>query len=140
MPEWKAFFHDHSCLNQFNADGKEVLFGKVMERVDDLKALSIHLSGGQVYEVSLVDGSFNINGIQIFILDPLIYSPNKLENIRPIYFQRRSTTIGVATNKSTGPEAVLFTAIGFQCNLNGRNIKRFLAVFSDGHIEVRERK
>jgi len=140
MITWKAYFNDHTPLRQFDADGNETPFSKVMEKVDDLKALSISLPGGYSYEVSLVDCSFTINGVQVYILDPTIYPPNKLTNIRPIYFRRCSANINIATNKSTSDTSVTFTAIGFQAIFEGCNIKRFLAVFDDGHIEVREVK
>lgn len=135
---WKAYFNDDSVLNQFEND-KEIQFGEVLDRLHDLRALAISLPGRH-YEVSFVDCSFNINGVQIHILDPTIYPPEQLKNIRPIYFKRRSANLNVTPGTGIGEVRTEFTAIGFQANFDGRNIKRFLAVFEDGHIEVREKK
>ena len=41
---WRATFQDNSILSERNADGKEVLFAKVMEKVDELKSCLLYTS------------------------------------------------------------------------------------------------
>ena len=136
MATWHALFHDGSTLNQFDDQGREILFRKVLDRIKDLKALSIRL-GERLYVVSLVDGMFNIGGKCVYVLDTNKYPSEKLENIRPIYFERWQQDF------STGGQPLkhqrLFTAIGFQALFEGRNVKRYLEVYDSGDCKVREK-
>ncbi|KKL15768.1 hypothetical protein LCGC14_2502270, partial [marine sediment metagenome] len=66
---WKAVFKDGTSLEQFDVNGNEILFAKVLDRVNDLKTIAIHLKGGLIYSVSILDGSFNVNGRHFYVLD-----------------------------------------------------------------------
>ncbi len=136
MAIWHALFSDDSTLNQYDDQGRIIQFGKVKERFDDLKALSISVRDN-IYSVSMADGMFNIRGLCIYILDMNIYPPEKLENIRPIYFERCQADFG--TNGQPTMQRRLFTAIGFQALFEGRNVKRYLAVYDSGDCNVREK-
>lgn len=132
---WTALFNDNSTLCQYDDQSREVQFKKVLDRLHDLKVLSIH-EGKFKYTVSLSDGMFTINGIHMYILDTCIYPLNELENIRPIYFERWQQDFEIPAGQSLG-QKLLFTAIGFQCNYRGRNIQRYLEVYHSGDCMVR---
>lgn len=136
MAVWRVLFVDGSTLNQFDDKGREILFRRVLDRIKDLKSLSIRL-GERLYVVSLLDGMFNIGGKCVYILDTNIYPPKKLENIRPIYFERWQQDFGA--NGQPLKHQRLFTAIGFQALFEGRNVKRYLEVYDSGDCKVREK-
>ena len=137
MALWRALFQDNSTLNQYDDQGRIIQFGKVKERFNELKAFSIRLQDENVYMVSMVDGMFTIRGMCIYMLDTKIYPSEKLENIRPIYFERCQADFG--TNGQPTRQARLFTAIGFQAIFEGRNVKRYLEVYDSGDCKVREK-
>ncbi|KKL74472.1 hypothetical protein LCGC14_2064580, partial [marine sediment metagenome] len=60
-------------------------------------------------------------------------------NIRPIYFVRETVELAVHAQAlfSEGPPTTNFTALGFQANFNGRNIKRYLAILPNGSFVIR---
>jgi hypothetical protein len=128
---WQAKFSNGEVLNEFNAEGNEVLFGKVLERISSLESLSIILND-RIFTVRLSDGRFNINDNHFFIsgIDPAL-----LTNIRPIYFVRE--TVNFNARLVGGKSEVNFTALGFQANINGRNIKHYLAILPDGSFIIR---
>ena len=137
MVSWHAIFRDGSRLSRFNKDGNEIPFGAVKKRFNSLKALSIHL-GEQTYTVSLLDGMFNVGGKCMYILDTNIYPPDKLKNIRPIYFERWQQDFNVANGQPSGQKR-LFVALGFQAMFEGKNVKRYLEVYDSGDCKVREK-
>ncbi len=137
MVSWHAGFRDGSRLDQFDKNGNEILFGAVKNRFNELKVLSI--SQGEIqYTVSLLDGMFSIGGKCLYVLDTNIYPPEKLENIRPIYFERWKHDFSASGGHQLKKEH-LFTAIGFQANYNGRNIKRYLEIYPSGDCKIREK-
>lgn len=136
---WQAKFSDGEVLNEFNDKGQEILFSQVLERLDNLESLSIIL-GDKMFTVRMLDGRFssNINGdVNHFFASDVDITA--LTNIRPIYFVRETIQIGIHANvlSSEGPPAVNFTALGFQANFNGCNIKRYLAILPNGSFVVR---
>lgn len=137
---WQAKFNDGTVLNEFNADGREILFSEVLKRFDVLDSLSIILEKNNIFTVRMADGRFtvNINGNtnHFFASDVDI---TKLINIRPIYFVRETVKLAVHAGalSSKGSPAVNFTALGFQANLGERNIKRYLAILPDGSFVIR---
>lgn len=137
MVSWHAIFRDGSRLDQFDKDGNEILFGAVKKRFNELKALSIRL-GERLYAVSLLDGMFTINGMHTYILDTKLYPPNQLKNIRPIYFETWRHDFNAQNGQPIG-ERRLYIAIGFQCNFEGKNVKRYLEVYDSGDVKVREK-
>jgi len=137
MVSWHATFRDGSRLDQFDNNGNEIPFGAVKKRFNELRTLSIRL-GERLYVVSLLDGMFNVGGKCIYILDTDIYPPDKLKNIRPIYFERWQQDFNTANGQSLG-QKLLFTSIGFQATFEGKNIKRYLEVYNSGDCKVRER-
>ena len=137
MVSWHAVFRDGSRLDQFDKDGNEISFGAVKKRFNDLRALSIRL-GERLYTVSLLDGMFNIGGKCMYVLDTNIYSPDKLTNIRPIYFETWRQDFNVVSGQPQG-HSRLFTALGFQAIFKGKNVKRYLEVYDSGDCKVREK-
>lgn len=137
MTTWHAVFKDNTTLNQYDDQGREVQFRKVLDRIKDLKSLSIRLPNKQIYTISLVDGMFNIGNKCVYILDTNIYPPEKLENIRPIYFERWQQDFNA--NRQPLKHIHLFTAIGFQALFEGRNVKRYLELYDSGDYKVREK-
>lgn len=137
MTTWHAVFKDNTTLNQYDDQGREVQFRKVLDRIKDLKSLSIRLPNKQIYTISLVDGMFNIENKCVYVLDTNIYPPKKLKNIRPIYFERWQQDF--SANGRPLKHMHLFTAIGFQALFEGRNVKRYLEVYDSGDYKVREK-
>jgi len=134
---WQAKFSDGNVLNEFNGN-REVLFGKVLERLDDLESLSIILED-KIFTVRMTDGRFSssINGnINHFFASDVDITA--LTNIRPIYFIRETVKLTMHANalSSNGPSNINFTALGFQANYNGCNIKRYLAILPDGAFVI----
>lgn len=135
---WQAKFDNDETLSEFNAEGQEVLFGKVLARLDDLESLSIVL-GNKIFTVRMADGRFSriINGaVNHFFAPGTDVMP--LVNIRPIYFVRETVRLGTYTASVSSPPKVNFTALGFQANHNGRNIKRYLAILPDGTYTIKD--
>ncbi len=141
MTCWHALFNDKSRLEQYDKDGNEIPFGKVKERFKDLKSLSISQVENQIfvrYEISLLDGMFSIDGRCIYLLDTNIYPLKELKNIRPIYFERWKHDFSATSGKQLGQQR-LFTAVGFQANFKGKNVKRYLEIYPSGDCKVREK-
>ena len=139
---WQAKFNNGEVLKEFDANGNEVVFKKVSDRFDDLADLSIVLAD-RVYTVRMADGRFSTisNGDEhhFFALDE---DAENLTNIRPIYFIRESVNFGTQGNSAPaalGPPEVEFVALGFQANLEGHNVKRYLTIFPDGTTVLRDK-
>lgn len=141
---WKAEFFDGSVLNEYDEKGREVLFREVLERTNELKALSI-VMGSKVFTVRLKDGMFttSINGEKnhFYALDPIKYKCENLKNIRPIYFVRETVDlkVGIVSSGAGTPARVNFVALGFQANYNDKNIKKYLAIFPNGNFIIQDK-
>ena len=127
---WQAKFSDGEVLNEITSEGKEILFSNVLKRLDDLESLSIIL-GDTMFTVRMLDGRFSSsinNDTKHFFASGVDIS--SLTSIRPIYFVRETIKFAVHANalSANGPANVRFTALGFQANFKGRNIKRYLAI------------
>jgi len=138
---WKAQFSNGDVLEQFDQKGREVLFQKVLDRLDDLKNLSVILNG-RTYTVRIMDGRFSIaNKGEVHHFFALDGDVTNLNHIRPIYFVRE--TIDFSTQGKVpialGSPQVNFVAIGFQASLNGRNVKRYLAIFPNNTFVVKDK-
>ncbi len=138
---WQAKFSNGEILNEFNVDGQEILFGKVLKRLDDLESLSIILDD-KTFTVRMIDGRFssNISGdINHFFASDVDITA--LKNIRPIYFVRETIKLAIYSNTSSfggsSPD-VNFTALGFQANLDGRNITKYLAILPNGTFIIKD--
>jgi len=134
-------FNDKSRLEQYDKDGNEIPFGKVKERFKDLRSLSIsqvERCMEKFYMVSLLDGMFHIDGRCMYLLDTNTYPLKELKNIRPIYFERWLQDFSATSGKPLQHKR-LFTAIGFQCNFKGKNVKRYLEVYPSGDCKVRDK-
>ena len=139
---WKAQFSSGEILEEFDTDGQEILFRKVLDRLDDLEKLSIVVND-KIYTVRMSDGRFSIifkgEEHHFFTLDA--DDIMDLKCIRPIYFVRETVNFGTQEKVSTalGPPRVDFIALGFQANLNGRNVKRYLTIFYDETFVIKDK-
>jgi len=138
---WQAKFSNGETLNEFNVEGQEILFGKVLKRLDDLESLSVILDD-KTFTVRMTDGRFSssISGdINYFFASDVDITA--LTNIRPIYFVRETIKLAIGVNvlssEGSSPD-VNFTALGFQANLDGRNITRYLAILPNGTFIVKD--
>ncbi len=138
---WKAKFSNGDVLNGIDENNKEVLFRKVLDRLDELENLSIVLEN-KIFTVRMADGRFSTmiddKENHFFALDAAAMD---LKCIRPIYFVNETadfTTTGQSLT-ALGPPRVNFTALGFQTNLNGRNVKRYLTIFPDGTFVIKDK-
>lgn len=132
---WRATFKNGSALNQYN-EGKEILFRKVLDHIKDLKSLSIVLKTFTL-SVSLIDSHFSLlkDGVVVDFFAHDI-DPQSLKNIRPIYFIREGCGVPINGAKKTEVKTQ-FIALGFQANLNGKNVKHILYIKPNGHPEVK---
>lgn len=139
---WHAKFIDGTFLSEYSETGEEILFGEVMRRVGDLESLSIILQNGKIFTVRLRDGRFtvDIDGKlnHFYGFDIEKYDVTQFKNIRPIYFMREVAefAIGKGPGGVCAPRTV-FTAVGFQANHAGENLKVYLAIYPDGKYIVR---
>ena len=135
---WKAQFSNGDILEEFDKNGQEILFRKVLDRLDDLENLSIVL-GNRVYTIRMVDGRFSIvvdgKECHFFALD---VDAVDLKHIRPIYFVRETINFNIQRG-ALGPPRVNFVAVGFQANLNGGNVKRYLEIFPDATFIIKDK-
>ncbi len=135
---WRAQFSNEDILEEFDKEGQEILFRKVLDRLDDLKNLSIVLEN-RVYTVRMADGRFSIviDGKEghFFALD---VDAADLKHIRPIYFVRETINFNVQRGP-LGPPKANFVAVGFQANLNGCNVKRYLEIFPDTTFLIKDK-
>ena len=138
---WKAQFSNGEVLKEFDKNGQEIPFRKVLDRLDDLKNLSI-VVGDNIYMVRMSDGRFStiFKGKEhhFFALDA---DAVDLKSIRPIYFVRETVNFGTQANipVTLGPPRVNFIALGFQANLNGHNVKRYLTIFPDETFVIKDK-
>ena len=138
---WKAQFSDGEVLEEFDMNGQEVLFRKVLDRLDDLENLSI-IVGDKIYVVRMSDGRFSIifkgEEHHFFALDADVAD---LKCIRPIYFVRETINFGTQGKVpiALGSPKVNLTALGFQANLNGHNVKRYLTIFPDETFVIKDK-
>jgi len=138
---WRAQFSNGEVLEEFDKNGQEIPFRKVLDRLDDLENLSIVVDDN-IYTVRMSDGRFSTifkeKEHHFFALDA---DAVELKSIRPIYFVRETVNFGAQTNTPVilGPPRVNFVALGFQSNLNGHNIKRYLTIFQDGTFVIRDK-
>lgn len=139
---WQAKFSNGEVLNEVDAENHEVLFSEVLKRSDTLESLSIILED-KIFTVRMTDGRFSIsiNGDvnHFFAVDAATTS---LSNIRPIYFVREvvylMTRADTGLSQSSSPN-INFTALGFQANFEGRNVKRYLAIFPNGTFVIKDK-
>ncbi len=138
---WQAKFSGGEIFNEFNDKGQEILFNKVLKRRDDLESLYIILEG-KILTVRMIDGrfSFSCNNGDVNHFFASDVDITALKNIRPIYFVRETIQLAVHAGvlSSEDPPAINFTALGFQANFNGCNIKRYLAIFPNGSYVIRD--
>ncbi len=143
---WRAQFSNGNILEKFDKNGQEVLFKKVLDRLDDLENLSVIL-GNKTYTVRMSDGRFSIcitdteslrTESHFFALDVDVID---LKHIRPIYFVRETVNLSTQGKIPTvlGPSRINFIAVGFQASFKGHNVKRYLAIFPDGTFVVKDK-
>lgn len=139
---WRAYFKDGSTLSQFEPDGSEVLFRKVLDRTLDLERFQV----GPV-TVDLRDGSFllpggvrvtgssRVDGFEEWGIDERL--PKRL-----IYFRRvaRQFAGGDLPKEVAAPYVVY--AVGWQVTLESsevrtaasRNVKHIVFIHPDGSL------
>ena len=145
---WKATFKGGKVLTEFivRDNGEQVIrpFSDVLRDVENLELFAI-VQGPRTYAVSMKDGAFAIavDGIghqYFYATSHRLSSSEKMTNIRPIYFVRETVkfTEGISHLSTSSPAQVEFTALGFQANIDGANIKRYLAIFPSGVYTIED--
>jgi len=135
---WRASFKNGKILNEYDQlNGYDIIrpFSDILKDLDNLECLAV-IQGNRTYAVHMKDGLFAIavDGIgqqYFYATSHEIASSDKLTNIRPIYFARETVhfTEGVKHLSTSSAATVEFIALGFQANLDGANIKRYLAIY-----------
>lgn len=146
---WQAAFHDGTLINEEEiVDGRKIIhpFSEVLKNLEKLQSLSI-VQTTRKYTVNMITGKFDVTvsgiPIQFFATGHALVESDAIENIRPIYFVREVIELAQAKVMSggnfTGPRPkVKFTALGFQGNVDGANIKRYLAILPDGTFTIED--
>lgn len=144
---WQARFKNGKVIDEFvtlpgGNESTETSFRVVMNDIDNLESLAI-VQGTRLFTVNMSDGKFTvtISGIShdFYATSLRTTFEKKLVNIRPVYFVRETVLFaeGVQHLSRALPPSIEFVALGFQANLDGANIKRYLAILPNGmyHIE-----
>lgn len=139
---WQAKFRNGEILDGRDSTGNEVLFCKVLNRLKDLESLSL-IVGKRKYTVYMANGKFStqVNGGDLSYFFAQGTDTEELDNIRPIYFIRETVEFGLSSRAdivSKGGPTLNFIALGFQANLKGRNIKRYLAILPNGEYAIQD--
>lgn len=119
---WRAIYKDGTTLNQYNSDGKPNGY----ENIDRTKldAFEIYEPGG---DVKSVDG----------ILEPVdkpLFRLHLEEGQRLICRLLGMKTVFASTGKDVSPDKHIFM-VGWQQNINGRNVQSITYILPDGTIE-----
>jgi hypothetical protein len=145
---WRAYFKDGSTLSQFEPDGSENLFRKVLDRTLDLERFQVGI-WPPIATVDLRDGSFllpngvrvtgssRVDGFEEWGVDERL--PKRL-----IYFRRVARQFGAGGGdapKELGTPYVVY-AVGWQATLEysevrtatPRNVKHILFIHPDGSL------
>lgn len=131
MLRWKARFKNQHMLNQFDSQGREILFKEVLERQNDLEIFEL-VEDGKVYQINLNTGMFTINGIEIFLItEQELGTPLRDAHYRIIYYKRMQTNFTV--QKLEKPKVFCYL-LGWQTTVNGKNFQRILQIFPDGKL------
>jgi len=120
---WLARFKDGSELPQFNTDGSENLFRRVLDRQNDLVTFRV----GPV-TVDLRDGSFLVHGTRL-------YGSSEVEKFeewgiderlpkRIIYFRRVTRKFGAANLKEEGLPYIVY-GVGWQATIPESKVNVF---------------
>ena len=129
---WFALFNDNTVLPQFEDNGTENKFQKVIDRFADLKSFDIkHKEKDLDIEVDLRHGVIYINDSQSNLDE---FKKNEKTNIRLIYFRRHQVLFN-ASMQEIGHKILYF--IGYQYNdKEGQNCKVLLQLDAEGNIIV----
>lgn len=144
---WQAVFNDGTVLSsiaQVDGDTVERSFSAVINSLEKLDSLSV-IQGARKFTVRMSDGRFttSISGVDcdFYATDYITTFQKKLNNIRPIYFVRETVEFSTVAQQHMGTGSVptlVFTALGFQTNVDGVNIKRYLAILPDGTYTIED--
>ena len=135
---WQAYFKDGSALSQFEPDGSEVLFRKVLDRALDVERFQV----GPV-TVDLRDGSFILHRMGDFVK---VTGSSYVEAFeewgidervpkRLIYFRRVARQFGIGGDvpkERVAPYVVY--AVGWQATVQDRNVKHIIFIHPDGSL------
>lgn len=144
---WQASFKDGKVIDsivQVGGSAVEQSFAVVLNDLENLDHLSV-IQGARKFTVRMLDGRFtvNISGVNcdFYATDHATTFSGKLENIRPIYFIRETVEFKQSAQVHLGAASdpsLVFTALGFQANVDGVNIKRYLAILPDGMYTIED--
>ena len=128
---WICQYEDGSTLEQFEKDGKENLFQKVLDTQDKIRFFTlvnpkIHIT----YTVDLKFGLIFVGQIQPLELET---KGNKDIKYRLINFRRVTRDFG-STMKALSVSRLYF--LGWQATVNGKNIKRLMQIHPDGRVII----
>jgi len=136
---WLARFKDGSELPQFNSDGSENLFRKVLDRQNDLVTFQV----GPV-TVDIRDGSFIVHNIKITGSSEAEgfeeWGVDERLAKRIIYFRRVTRKFGATDLKEEGPPYIVY-GVGWQATIRGpetpthvKNVKHLVFIHPNGDI------
>ena len=128
---WIATFEDETQITS-----KIHTFKNVLDRLEELASLAV-VQGKNVFTVNMKTTEFTV-GVEGYRFSFFATSREEVmygvENIRPIYFTREQVLFSAV--KAISAPQVIFTGLGFQANVDGANIKRYLAINPDGTFTI----
>jgi len=128
---WICQYEDGSTLEQFEKDGKENLFQKVLDTQDKIRFFTlVNPKIRTSYTVDLKFGLIFINQVQPLELET---KGNKDIKYRLINF-RRVTREFDGSMKALSVSRLYF--LGWQATVNGKNIKRLMQIHPDGRVVI----
>jgi hypothetical protein len=129
--KWKARFEGGRVLEQFDANEKERLFKEVLDKQELLESFEL-LENEKIYAVSLIYGTFYINGVKVnLITEEELGIPLRDAEYRIIYYRRMRQTL---SESEIGKLRLFCYLLGWQTTVNGKNIKRILQIYPNGNI------
>jgi len=123
---FSAVFRDGSTIDQTQDDVSSLLLGKsafydVLQRLDDLDQFYLHGGNGHVVGVSLLNGSFVLNGTPFSVGDEEVTIPEGTR-FRLIYFRRVKHNICIGSSDVESTDVEYF--LGWHATIDGQNVKR----------------
>jgi hypothetical protein len=122
---WIAYFTD-GVLYQFNEDGSENRFQKVLDRQHNLERFVV-----DKVMVDLIDGSFTVDEIKLYGSTEKEYSDETVKK-RIIFFRITTRVFDAATLQQNSVNFVY--AVGWQATVNGKNVKHIMYLHPDGKV------
>lgn len=119
---WRAIYNDGTSLSQYDSEGK----ANGYQNIDRTKLVA--------FEVYIPNGDVkSVNG-ELEPKDKILFKLHLEPEQRLVCRILGIKTVFAATGKDVKPDDHIFM-VGWQQNVNGKNIQSIAYVYADGHVE-----